>query len=274
MALVAAGITWLRGSVYASSSEIRATPVSNLITDEGGRNDIVVVTIALTSRPTSDVTVPLLVDDPTEGLVTEDARVFTPLNYDVAQAFTVVGVDDDEDDGNVVYSLAIGPASSADPAYEGAQAPALSIINIDNDGPREQPPTLGFVTPLSTVTSGIPQAVLDVQLSKPSDLPIVVGYRVGVGGTALAGIDFSLDPGQLIFAPGETFKQIVLALSPETRESAATVRVELDDGPVHARLGRSEEILTISPQGAEFREGDAFRALASLVTRWAKMLIW
>jgi hypothetical protein len=46
----------------------------------------------------------------------------------------VTGVDDPDCDGNQRYVIVTGPAVSADPAYDGADPPDVSVTNTDNEG--------------------------------------------------------------------------------------------------------------------------------------------
>ena len=59
--------------------------------------------------------------------------VFEPTNWNQPQVIRVVGVDDNEMDGNQTYQLRLGPATSADPAYDGVDPPDLPVINTDNE---------------------------------------------------------------------------------------------------------------------------------------------
>jgi len=58
---------------------------------------------------------------------------FTPVNWNAPQTVTVTGLDDAVADGNQVYSIVTAPAASTDPAYNGLNAPDVSVTNIDND---------------------------------------------------------------------------------------------------------------------------------------------
>ena len=105
--------------------------------------------IVLDSQPLADVTIPIPVSDPSEGAVSAAELVFTPDNWDKPQTVTVTGVDDDELDGDIPYIVAIGPAVSEDPTYDGLDAADVEVINLDNDtGPPDLTPTTVTLAPV------------------------------------------------------------------------------------------------------------------------------
>jgi len=106
-------------------------PASGLVTSEdGGTAEF---TVLLATEPSADVTVGLSSSDATEGTVSPESVTFTPGNWTTPQAVTVAGVDDEEDDGNVVYSVAIAPAVSADPDYDGLDPEDVPVTNRDDE---------------------------------------------------------------------------------------------------------------------------------------------
>jgi hypothetical protein len=110
---------------------ITVAPASDLATTELGGTDS--FTIALNSAPISPVTVTLASGDSSEGTITPTKAVFTPLNWKVAQNITVTGVDDELDDGDIVYAINTHPAISNDPMYSGLNADDPRVINRNND---------------------------------------------------------------------------------------------------------------------------------------------
>ena len=72
-------------------------------------------------------------------------------NWNIAQTVTVTGVDDPVYDGNIAYKIAIGPAVSDDPAYNGLKAADLALTNVDTLnleialGARARNPTMPIV---------------------------------------------------------------------------------------------------------------------------------
>lgn len=106
-------------------------PTSGLRTTEGGRQAM--FTIALTARPSSDVTIALSSSDDSEGTVSPSRLVFTSSNWDAPQVVTVTGQDDDEKDGDEEYTIVTAPAESDDDAYDGLDAPDVTVTNTDDE---------------------------------------------------------------------------------------------------------------------------------------------
>ena len=97
-------------------------------------------TVALTTKPTYTVTVPIVSTRPTEGTPLVSSLTFTPANWNAPQTVTVRGIDDRVIDGDQVYRIAIGPSASGDATnpgdsnYKGKRAPDVVIKNLDDDG--------------------------------------------------------------------------------------------------------------------------------------------
>jgi hypothetical protein len=113
------------------------SPITSLTTteaNEGGAGDAQ-FQVGLTSIPTANVTVPISMSDPTEGAIVFPASplTFTPAIGTGTQQVRIVGVDDGVDDDDVPYVFVIGPASSADPNYNGLNPPDIPVTNVDND---------------------------------------------------------------------------------------------------------------------------------------------
>jgi hypothetical protein len=90
-------------------------------------------TLVLMSQPVATVTVPLTSSDLTEGIVSPTSVAFTPANWNVPQTITVTGVDDPDSDGNVSYTIWVGPANSSDPKYSGLDPADVAVANLDDD---------------------------------------------------------------------------------------------------------------------------------------------
>jgi hypothetical protein len=111
-------------------AQILVTPVSGLIVDEGGATDT--FSVRLSIAPTAPVTVALSSSDATEFSVAPQQLVFTPANF-AAQTVTITGVDDTLVDGNIVGTIALAPATSADPRYNGIDPTNVVVTNIDDE---------------------------------------------------------------------------------------------------------------------------------------------
>lgn len=101
------------------------------ITSESGAT--FTFTVALTSKPSAAVTVPVSSSDETEGTVSPTALTFTTLNWASKQTVTVTGVNDDLSDGAQLYAAVLGAATSQDVAYEELDPSDVALTNNDND---------------------------------------------------------------------------------------------------------------------------------------------
>ena len=100
-------------------------------TDLGGT---ATVTVWLSKTPTANVFVPLVSSNTNVGRVSPTSLTFTPANYATPQTVTVTGTLDRLAEGDVAYTIGIGPAVSADSNYNAlANAPVVSGINLDTD---------------------------------------------------------------------------------------------------------------------------------------------
>ncbi len=91
-----------------------------------------VVNVRLTAQPTAAVTLVLAPDDGSEAFISKNVLTFTPENYNIAQAVTVVGERDCLADGPIVSHILISPAQSLDPDYNGLDAPDLEVTTNDD----------------------------------------------------------------------------------------------------------------------------------------------
>ena len=102
-----------------------------LTTTEAG--DTASFTVVLVTKPTASVTVPVSVDNAAEGRVSVTSLTFTTQNWNANQTVEVKGLDDKKVDGNVVYKVLLGPATSSDTTYNSVVVPFVSVTNADND---------------------------------------------------------------------------------------------------------------------------------------------
>ena len=105
-----------KSNAAISVKQVNPRAVGYQTTEIGGWDEFYVV---LKSQPTDDVSISLCSDDTSEGIIDRNELVFTPANWDIPQIVWVIGVDDEDTDGNVEYTIVLEPASSAtDPNYD------------------------------------------------------------------------------------------------------------------------------------------------------------
>ncbi len=108
-------------------------PVELLLSEFAG--DFDTFEVRLTSQPLADVTITLTSSDTTEGTVSPASLTFTPANFATPQLVTVNSVDDLVADGNQVFSIVTGVASSTDAGYAGLNPPDVTVTTVDNETP-------------------------------------------------------------------------------------------------------------------------------------------
>ena len=112
-------------------SGISVSPTSGLKTTEAGGTAH--FSVVLETQPTHDVTIAVASNDPSEGLPSTSASVFTPANWNAPQIVIVTGVDDADLDGDRGYTVILGAAASSDAAYAGVNPADVALTNEDDE---------------------------------------------------------------------------------------------------------------------------------------------
>ncbi|MEM4721868.1 MAG: Calx-beta domain-containing protein, partial [Candidatus Methanomethylicaceae archaeon] len=97
-------------------------------------------------------------------------------------------------------------------------------------------PKISFATAESSGAESS-NIIIEVVLSETSSDNVTVDYEV-IGGTAVKGVDYKLEAGTLLFAPGETKKTIVAEMiDDDVDEKDETVIINLKSPSPNALLG-------------------------------------
>jgi hypothetical protein len=98
-------------------------------TEAGGTG---VFSIVLDSQPSASVTIDASSTDAGEGLVSPWSLTFAVGQWNISQTVTVTGRDDVWVDGDIVYNITTGAASSSDTNFNGVSiADVLGVDNFD-----------------------------------------------------------------------------------------------------------------------------------------------
>ncbi len=151
------------------SPGVTVTPTVGLVTTESGNQ--VTFSIVLNSEPTSNVTIALTSNDPTEGIADRTSLVFTPVNWKAPQETTVTGQDDNLVDGDQVYYIVTGVATSSDGNYNGIEPDDVIVTNTDNESAGI---TVNPVVGLTTSEAGA-QATFTIVLNSPPTADVTIG---------------------------------------------------------------------------------------------------
>lgn len=120
-------------NVDTDSAGIAFSATAGLVTTEAGGT--ATGTIVLTSRPSADVTISLIVSDSTEGAVAPASMTFGASTWSIPQALMVTGVDDALHDGSVTFDVVASVHASGDAAYAASAPVPVSVTNLDDDIP-------------------------------------------------------------------------------------------------------------------------------------------
>lgn len=163
---------------------VTVSAISGNTTETGGTATF---TIVLNTLPTADVSVGLTSNDTTEGTVSPSSVTFTTGNWNTAQTVTITGVNDDVDDGNIVYSIVTAAATSSDSDYNTLNASDVSVTNADND-------TVGITQSATSGTideggSGTYTVVLDTQPT--ADVTVTISSNDTSAATVTSSLTFT-----------------------------------------------------------------------------------
>lgn len=89
--------------------------------------------IKLTSKPTAEVTLNIRTSDPTEGRPLLNRITFNENDWFLEKTIAVIGVDDNNVDGDQPYSLMIGKAETEDKNYSKIIVENIEMVNRDNE---------------------------------------------------------------------------------------------------------------------------------------------
>jgi len=132
------GVRWPLMAAALSASAAGCAPDLGVELDVSGaqvtREDgsAVTVQVSLAERPLGTVSVQAFSDDETEGRVSAAVR-FTPTNWQVPQAITITGVDDDVADGDVTFHVRFEAKDSLGLRETPVVIDELTLVNRDDD---------------------------------------------------------------------------------------------------------------------------------------------
>jgi CSLREA domain-containing protein len=229
------------------------SPTTGLTTTEAGGT--ATFTVRLRSQPVAPVTVAITSSDTTEGTVSADSLTFAADASAVSspQTVTVTGVQDALADGNVAYTIVLGPVTTSDPDYGPLDPANVAATNADD----ETGPALTINDPPAAAEGdgGTTTMTFTVTLSPPSGQTVTVQFATqngtATGGTACgAGVDYVMVGGQLTFQPSESQKTTAVTVCADTlTEGRETLLVDLS-GSTNATIGDGQGQGTIADDDA------------------------
>ena len=218
----------------AVQAELRVTnlfgqPLSSLTTTESGPASSQFL-VSLPSIPTANVTVQFNSSDSTEGTLPGNGPLtFTPTDFSPTRVL-VIGVDDGIDDGDVLYTVGSGPASSSDPNYNGLIPTIVQVTNVDNDDVLLQCSPRPSVNVLVTkIGGGRLRATVTVttHTGQQNEIRSIAWTRLDTATVVLDGVGPVQQGETSTFAPLTLNRTFTIARTPGA--SSGTVRLTVKD---------------------------------------------
>ena len=172
---------------------VTATPTALTIPEGGSAS----YTVVLTSEPTADVTLAVLVPEDAEVAVDETELTFTAEDWNQAQTITVTAAQDADavadNPGTIRHAVSGGD-------YDAVTAARVAVTIVEDDTP-----TLWIAD--AAAAEGDGEMAFQVRLSVASSQTVTVEYATA-DGTATADEDYEATTGTLTFAALETEQTI------------------------------------------------------------------
>ena len=216
--LPVSGGTFSLTNLDNDTSSVVVVPPSGLLeTDEVGTTKTFTVVLSSEPRGGASVTIDLSVSMVSAASLSASSLVFDAGDWNVPQTVTITGLPEDIDDGQVAYTVTVGPVTSSDAKYNGLSPlpSSFGLIQRDDD-------TAGIVvtSPLGLILAengSFPTQHIGVVLTSEPLVDVVVGASVVTGGTQA-----TLAPALLTFSSGDW--NVVQTFT------AAVILDDVDDG--------------------------------------------
>lgn len=219
----------------ADNDESSALPLVSVVASDPNAWETGSDTGTFTISRVGDTTAALAVTYTVSGTATNGsdyASIGTSVTIPAGSAeatITITPIPDaiSEADETVVLTLTV------DGTFRAAPAASSATVTIHETPP---PVTVGFAAAASAGGENVSPAVLLVTLSASQPTQVTVHYAA-TGGTATGGgVDYTLAPGTLTFAPGETEQSIPITIIDDTRNEADETIIVTLDSPDGATL--------------------------------------
>lgn len=196
-------------------------------------------TVALQTVPTGDVTVPLSISTTSPAASLSSASlVFTPADALTPQTVTVSAVSNSGAQGNApaIATVAVGPATSTDPKYNGLAGGTVQV-GVYDDG-ASTPGFIEFAAPDFSADETDSQATVTLERLGGSNGSVTVDFDTSDASSHVNG-DYTPLSGSISFGPGVTTRTFSIAITDPgyNLDGDQTVDLTLSDPTGGAQLG-------------------------------------
>jgi hypothetical protein len=199
--------------------------------------------VSVTSAVVDPVDIPIVSNDPAEGIASPATLRFTSDNWQKPQAVTVTGVDDGAKDGNRPYTVTVGPSTSQDRRYLDLESHQVALVNRDDE------PGFTFEGPavLQTSESGA-RSTFRVLLNRAPSATVRLPL------TSSDQDEGKVDPAELVFEPGNWNQaQTVTLTGIDDNERDGTRSYQVVTGPA---TSADPEYAALDPTDLNARNSD------------------
>jgi len=173
------------------------TPDGGVTTSESGSS--AEIRVALGAKPIANdiVTVSAAVGNPNEGQIAPASLSFDQSNWNIAQAFTVTGINDNVVDGNVSYNVSFSVSAGSANPYNNLATTPYPVTNTDFVVAALPGVTVNAATPLLTSESGGSATFSVILDSQPGAVVTVnaVSSNLNEGVVTPSSVQFTSDSG-------------------------------------------------------------------------------
>lgn len=230
--------------------------VSNLEGDAGAFTPFV-FTISLSAASASNVVVGYATADGTATAGSDYVAATASITFTPGQTvktITIQAIGDGVQEGSETFQVNMLALSGGVGAVQ-----AIGTI-VDDDGP----PTLTVNNTVAAAGTGLTEAVFTVTLSGSVTEAVTVGYSTE-NGSAIAGVDYLVASGNLLFVPGgpRTQEVRVTVLSSGSPQADKTFFLNLSSAtPPGVILGDDQGVATIITQGLSISDASVVEGIA------------
>ena len=171
------GVVWTPSNLLNADDDkagVTLVAAPDLVTSENG-SIAASFTVVLDSEPTAPVSFQVVSSDTSEGDPNPSSVTFTAANWNSPAVVTIVGKQDDIDDGDISFLAKMGTTTSTDPKYSGVPIPDVMIRCLDDDEARID--VVPLVSGMANTTEGGIGVLFNIRLATEPTADVTVAVQ-------------------------------------------------------------------------------------------------